>query len=127
MSDLVLDASALLAVLQREPGTDRWADEVIGATISAVNLSEVVAKLLEFSMPMPHVQAVLDPLGLEVVPFDAAQAVGTALLRMPTRAFGLSLGDRACLALAKSRGARALTTERAWAAAKVGVTVMLIR
>lgn len=127
MNDVVFDASALLAVLQGEPGSERWKDAVVGATISAVNLSEVATKLLEGGMPAPQVRAVLEPLNLDIVEFDTAQAFMAAELREQTKHLGLSLGDRACLALTKMRHARALTTERAWQSAAVGVRVVFLR
>ncbi len=127
MSDIVIDASALLMVLQGEPGSDRWKHTVVGALISAVNLSEVATKLLEGGMPLPQVRAVLEPLNLDVVGFDSAQAFVAAELREPTKHLRLSLGDRACLTLAKMRRARALTAERAWESARVGVKVVLLR
>jgi PIN domain nuclease of toxin-antitoxin system len=127
VNDLVLDASALLAVLQGEPGSDQWKYAVVGAPISAVNFSEVVAKLLDIPMPLPGVESVLDPLSLDVVAFSGVHAVVAAQLRAPTKYLGLSIGDRACLALAKVLGRRALTAERAWKSVDVGVTIVLIR
>ena len=85
MTDLVLDAPALLAVLQQERGAERWATSIEGAAISTVNVSEVVAKLLETDMPVDHALAVLDELALAVVDFDLAQAVAAAQLRARTR------------------------------------------
>ncbi|MDR7544995.1 MAG: PIN domain-containing protein, partial [Armatimonadota bacterium] len=74
MSNLVLDASALLALLQGEPGVERWETAVGDAAISAVNLSEVVAKLADAGMSEEEIRTTLEPLGLEVVDFDAEQA-----------------------------------------------------
>ncbi len=124
----VLDASALLALLNREPGSEQVASVVAdGAAISAVNLSEVVAKLCEVDMPEAIVHDVLDLLGLEIVDFDTDQAYQTGLLRALTRHAGLSLGDRACLVLARQLDLPALTTDRVWESLTVGVTVQVIR
>lgn len=125
--ETVLDASAVLAFLQEEPGSDIVAGLIAGAVISAVNLSEVVAKLTEKGLDATAVEAVLGSLGLDVVAFDTTLAVAAGLLRAETRAAGLSLGDRACLALARRRGATALTADRAWVRLAHGVRVRLVR
>ena len=126
MSKVVLDASALLALLQDEPGGDRVLESLPGAFISSVNLSEVVAKLAELGMPEPDIRLALS-LGLEVVPFDEALAFSAGTLRTVTRSEGLSLGDRACLALALSRSLPAHTTDRAWRDIHIDVEVEVIR
>jgi PIN domain nuclease of toxin-antitoxin system len=111
---VVLDASAVLALLYQEPGGQAVAAHLPGALISAVNLSEVAAKLADDSIPPGDIAVTLGGLGLDVQPFDAAMAVAAGLLRPATRHLGLSLGDRACLALAQSVQGVALTTDRAW-------------
>jgi len=126
VSNVVLDASALLALLQDEPGGDRVLESLPGGLISSVNLSEVVAKLAELGMPESDIRLALS-LGLEVVPFDEALAFSAGALRPATRAAGLSLGDRACLALAQSRSLPALTTDRAWRDIDIDVEVEVIR
>ncbi len=124
----VLDASALLALLNREPGSEQVANVVAeGAAISAVNLSEVAAKLCEVGMPERLVHEVLDLLGLEVIDFDVEQAYQSGLLRALTRRAGLSFGDRACLVLARKLALPALTTDRAWEDVEVDVAVQVIR
>src|SRR5438067_13646543 len=132
-SSSVLDASAVLAYLQVEPGAPRVAQEIAHvALIGAVNWAEVLSKLAERGLVPAQVEAdlrarhILDA-GLQVVPFDAAQARAAGELRPLTRAAGLSLGDRACLALALTRQAGVLTTERRWAGVSVGVAVEVIR
>ncbi len=130
MSDewVVLDASALLALLFNEAGADAVAARLVGATISAVNLSEVAAKLADQGMPEEGITATLREFDLDIRPFDASQARMAGALRTVTRSAGLSLGDRACLALAQSIGAVALTADRAWAElALEGLRVQLIR
>lgn len=126
MSNVILDASAVLALLQDEPGGDLVLDSLPGALISSVNLSEVVAKLAELGMPKREIRLALS-LGLKVVPFDEALAYSAGSLRPATRSAGLSLGDRACLALAWSRSLPALTTDRAWQDLDVDVEVRVIR
>jgi len=119
----VLDASALLAAMLGEPGAERVREVLSEARVGTVNLSEVVAKLQDHGVPDPVIDESLEDLGLVVVPFDAAQAVRAGKLRGITRAAGLSLGDRACLALAGEIGGIALTTDRAWNAIRVGVAI----
>lgn len=127
MAEVVIDASALLALLNAEPGADVVAEAIPGGVISAVNLSEVIAKLCEAGMPEKAIRQALQPLGLEVVPFDEAQAYQAGLLRTATRGTGISLGDRACLGLAKMLGVGALTADRAWLELSIGVLIKVIR
>lgn len=127
MASVVLDASAILLLLNDEPGAAVVAEALDGGVISAVNLSEVVAKLLEAGLPRGEAEDGLGGLGLEVHPFDEAAAWAAGGLRSGTRKAGLSLGDRACLALAKELGLPALTADSAWARASIGVEVRLLR
>jgi ribonuclease VapC len=114
MSNWVLDASALLAVLHQEPGSEEVAAMLSEAAISSVNLSEVVAKLIEVGLSAVESRRATEFLGLEVISFDQSQAYKAGLLRKSTRSLGLSLGDRACLALAQSLNLPAITADRAW-------------
>ena len=127
MSDAVLDASALLAVLRAEPGAERVEQRLEGAIIGAVNLSEVVAKLIEDGVPEPQIRLAIGRLELNVHAFDAEHAYLAGILREATRAFGLSFGDRACLALAQSLGAPALTADRSWSRLDLGIAIEVIR
>jgi ribonuclease VapC len=110
----VLDASAVLCLLQEEKGAERVAQALPAAIIGAVNYSEVVGKLTEAGIDGPTVNGLIDKLQLTVIPFDRSQARFAGSLRATTRKLGLSLGDRACLALATAQGATALTCERSW-------------
>jgi ribonuclease VapC len=110
----VLDASAVLCLLQDEKGAGRVAEALPDAIIGAVNYSEVVAKLVEAGIDEVTVDSLIDKLQLKVIPFDRIQARRAASLRSTTRKLGLSLGDRACLALAAAEGVTALTCERIW-------------
>ena len=123
----VLDASAVMCLIRNEPGADTVKTKLPDSAISAVNLAEVVAKMNELGMDEPLIAQVLDPLQLHVIPFDAALAQDSGMLRSATRALGLSLGDRACLALAAKLGATALTTDRAWLGLKGTASVALAR
>lgn len=127
MSEVVLDASALLALLNREPGYEEIARVITRAAISAVNLSEVAAKLAESGMPGEAIQAALEGLALETHDFGREVAFQAGLLRPLTRSRGLSLGDRACLALGLQLDLPVITTDRAWEGLNLGVEVRLVR
>ena len=115
MSEIyVLDASAVLCLLQEEKGAERVARAMPAAIIGAVNYSEVVGKLVESGIDEATADGLIGALQLKVVPFDRAQARLAGSLRPAARKLGLSLGDRACLALAAAEGATALTCERTW-------------
>ena len=124
---VVLDASAVLALVNSEPGADVVGAVVSKAAMSSVNLSEVVAKLAVGGMPEEAIREVLEELNLEITPFDSEQAYKAGLLRPLTRPIGLSLGDRACIALGISLGCDVLTADRSWAGLDLGVGVKLIR
>jgi len=128
MSEVVLDASAVLAVIQHERGADRLTvEELNEAVISTVNLAEVQSKLVKNGYsPM---QAWNDALELvsAVEPFNLDQARIAGDLIKATEKYGLSLGDRSCLALAIALNAPAYTTEQAWKNLKVGVPIHVIR
>ena len=123
----VLDASALLAMLQGEPGGEVVQHLLPHAVMSSVNWSEVIQKALDRQVEVAGLREDVEALGLEIIPFTADQAERTARLRAPTRELGLSLGDRACLALAAELGLSAVTTVRAWSEAGLGLEVQVIR
>lgn len=123
----VLDASALLAFLNDEPGGEVVEGVIDVAALSTVNWAEVVQKALDRAIDVEDLQPDLEALGLTIVPFTAAQAEQTARLRAVTRSAGLSLGDRACLALASELGLPALTTDRIWSELPLSVEVRVVR
>lgn len=128
MSDfVVLDSSAILAAINIEPGASRVAELLPRSRLGSVNLAEVVTKLVEGGMSDPEVDELLHGLDLNVIAFDTVQATIAGKLRAATRSAGLSLGDRACLALALQLGATAVTADRAWSKVDVGVTIELLR
>jgi ribonuclease VapC len=124
---VVLDASAVLAMLWHERGGDRVAAISEDTIVSVVNLSEVVAKMLDRGFTETQAREVADQIESTVIPFDEGQALSAGLLRATTRARGLSLGDRACIALALARGARIMTADRAWVDLDAGVVIEVIR
>ena len=124
----VFDTSAVLAVIFGESGGEKlpalWADG--DNLMSAVNYAELVAKLNERGMSDAEVVTVLEGVPLTLVPFDEATALASGLLRTATRALGLSLGDRACIALAQARRAVVVTADKQWEKV-AGLEVHLIR
>lgn len=123
----VLDASALLAMLQDEPGGEMVEVVLENSVISAVNWSEVVQKARSRGVDTEGFRPEVEALGLTIVPFTSEDGDTAARLWDHTRAAGLSLGDRACLALARRLGIPALTTDRAWSKVPLPVEVELLR
>ena len=126
---VVLDASAVLALLFEETGAEVVRAHLRTGVIGAANLAEVLAKLSDHGLPAMEAVRAVAILGLEVAPMTEAQAQRSAELRPLTRGAGLSLGDRACLALAAELGAPAVTADRSWdaVAGPAGVSVQVIR
>jgi ribonuclease VapC len=114
--NLAFDASALLAVALDERGGEAVLELLSqpGGEVSAVNWSEVGAKLAERGLQAGDIALELSAFGLDVIPFDEEQANLAAALRPVTKALGLSLGDRSCLALAQLHGARVVTADANW-------------
>ncbi|MEF2074390.1 PIN domain-containing protein [Consotaella aegiceratis] len=129
MSECILDASALLALIFDEPGRDRVAKTLPGAIVSTINLAEVATRLFDAGIPSDTVLQIFEELQLTVISFEADQALTAAKFREPTRAAGLSLGDRACLSVAHHLRIPVLTADRVWAdlAELLSVEVILIR
>jgi PIN domain nuclease of toxin-antitoxin system len=123
----VLDASALLALIQGEPGAVRVRVVMRQAALSSVNLTEVVTKLVAKGTLIEEVREILGGLEPRVHPHDEQLAIDAGAMHASTRRLGLSLGDRACLALAQRLGATALTTDRAWRGVDLGVAIEVIR
>lgn len=127
MSKVVLDASALLALVNQEPGQDMVAELLPRSLVSAVNASELVAKLTDQGMPEGEIQEILTALNLTVVPFDRGQGLVAGYLRPVTKHLGLSLGDRACLALGLQTQCPVVTADKAWAKLDIGLEIQIIR
>jgi ribonuclease VapC len=123
----VLDSSAVLAVLWNEPGNDVVLERMDGSVISAVNHAEVLTKIADRGVDSKRALELLTSLAIDIVGFDRTQAETVGLLRSQTRRFGLSLGDRACIALATMKGWPVLTADKAWAELDLAVEVLLLR
>jgi PIN domain nuclease of toxin-antitoxin system len=127
----VLDASALLAVSKGERGADFVMDLINtkDCVISSVNMAEVGARLLDLGLPIHELGRGIAQFSLDIVDFNQEQALASAALRPLTKSAGLSLGDRACIALAQLMRGCVVTSDRAWLeiSEAVGVKVIMIR
>lgn len=127
MSDLVvLDASALLALVNQEPGYQIVEKQISCACMSTVNVSEVIAVLTDIGVSHVDADAVVKELIHEIIPFDHEQAAMAAQLRAMKKSYGLSLGNRACLALAKVKDLPVLTADKAWTRLKMDLNIKFI-
>jgi ribonuclease VapC len=124
---MVLDASAVLALLAEEPGADEVEVLLDGSAMSALNVSEVLQKSIQHGVDTEGLEYDLQALGVEVHPFDLVHARAAAELWELAPEAGLSLGDRACLSLAAGLGAVAVTTDRRWSSLELGVSVRAVR
>lgn len=127
MASSVLDASALLALLQGEPGAEAVAAIVGDAVVASVNLAEVLGKLLEFGQPRDAALRAIGQTAVQIVAFDAGMAIDTGEMIPAARRAGLSFGDVACLAVARRLGLPAYTSDRFWMRHDFGVEIRLIR
>ncbi len=127
MSRAVLDASAILAVLEREPGAEAISLHLGSTVVSTVNLAEVQGKLMSRGVPSDVAWEGAISLASETVDFNSEQAYLAGTLLPQTHHLGLSLGARACLALAIHLKAPVYTTDRAWKNLKLGVEVHVVR
>jgi PIN domain nuclease of toxin-antitoxin system len=123
----VLDASAILALLLGEPGGEHVEEAGPTALVSTVNLSEVVAKMLDRGASLAVVLRRLGRIPFTVVAFDRDMAEKAGALRDRTREGNISFADRACLALAVENGLPVLTGDRDWTKLKLGIDIRLIR
>ena len=123
----VIDASALLAYSRREEGANMIGPLLANSAICSVNWAEVLQKAINLGLGAQGKQEDLESLGVQILPFTVEDAEYTAQLWSTTRQAGLSLGDRACLSLAKRLGLPALTADRAWSGLDLEVEVRLIR
>ncbi len=127
MSEYVLDASALLVYLNQEEGSNLVEEHIDSASISSVNLSEVVGKLKDKKISEKDIDLILKLLPCGVEDFNKDQALIAADIKSKTSALRLSLGDRACLALAINKKAVALTADQVWKKVNAGVKVKVVR
>jgi ribonuclease VapC len=127
LTEAVLDASAIVALIRQEAGWKTVNAHHLHSVVSAVNLAEAATALRKYGTPLETARALLRQLFPSVIAFDAEQAFVLASLHDATRHAGLSLGDCACLALALSIRAKAVTADTNWKGLKLGVEIVLIR
>lgn len=128
MASVVFDASAVLALLRDEVGSDVVTGYVGDGMMSAVNLQEVIKELVRRGVPVEAAVDMVDALHLDVRPHGRDDAIAAAALYPATREYGSGLGDRTCMALAIAANLPALTADRAWADIEVpSLQIKLIR
>jgi PIN domain nuclease of toxin-antitoxin system len=127
MAECVLDASAILADLHGEPGGAVARAAMRGSVMSAVNLSEVITKLIDHGLTAGQASSLSDQISSEVLDADRRRAGAAGALHAETRRTGVSLGDRFCLALAKELNLPALTADRRWKDLGLDIDIQLIR
>lgn len=128
MSKVVLDASALLALIKNESGAE-IVEELLGNIVmSSVNISEVASILLDSEMSPTEALSAIEPFVDSIVSFDLKQSIDCASLKKTTKVFGLSLGDRACITLGTQLGLPIYTADKVWQELKLeNTTIKLIR
>lgn len=124
---MILDASALLALLQGEPGADKVQTVLHRAIINTINWSEVIQKLSVHDPDAADIRAEMELTGLKIVPFSIDQAEICASLWEQAKPFGLSLADRSCLATGIDRNMEIMTTDKVWQEVELPVAVYVIR
>ncbi len=127
MIECVLDSSAVVALIRAELGADQVAEVLDESMLCTVNLAEVVSVLVNHGRSAEEAARAMQGLPFTLAPFDAALALRTGTLHAATAHKGLSLGDRACLALAERERLPALTADRAWSDLDIGVEIRLLR
>jgi len=128
VSKIVLDASAILALLNDESGASQLTDALLAdAVASTVNLAEAHKKLVEYGVDPEGAWRRVLVVVSEAVPFTAQHAKIAGNLFLQTKAIGLSLGDRACLALATALKAPVYTTDRVWKKLSLGISIHIVR
>ncbi len=124
---MIADTSAVLAYVFGETGGPVFEKAMDQCSISSANLAEVVAKFLERGFSLQETNAQIDALAIPVIDFDRDTALACGMLRPATRHLGMSLGDRACIALAINRNLPVLTADRTWTTLNLGIEIKLIR
>src|SRR3990167_5745144 len=124
---VIFDSSALLALLQEEPGYKIAEEHLTTFIMSAINVSESIAGLIKIGIPPNEAKITILDIVKNIVPFCAEQACIAAQFIPFTKSLGLSLGDRACLALGKQLNLTVLTTDKVWKKPNLGIHIQLLR
>lgn len=126
MTEMVLDASAILAMLRAEPGSEEVAEVIADALVSVINEAEVIGKLIWRGQTPDQAQSTVARLPYKLVDLDRNLCRRAGSWWGATKRQGLSLADRCCLALAEREGLPALTTDTSWAKVDIGVDIRMI-
>jgi len=127
MNKFVLDASAVIASINKEPGGEGVFDDAADFILLSVNLAEVVGLLVRQGGTLESARKSIGYLGLQIVDFDRDLAEHAGAMIARTRSLGLSLGDRACLALAARENLPVLTADSGWRGLDLGIEIRFIR
>lgn len=127
MNNIIMDSSALLALIGNEKGADKVMQYLSRAKMSTVNVSESIATLINKGTTFQEAESIVDSLLHKRIPFSDTQSKVAAEIVKETKKHGLSLGDRACLSLALVEKLPVLTADKIWANLKLGVKIILIR
>lgn len=127
MNSVILDSSALLALIANEKGADIVTQYLSNAKMSTVNISESIATLINKGATFHEAETIVDTLLHKRIPFSDTQSKIAAEIVTETKKYGLSLGDRACLSLAIAEKLPVLTADKIWSNVKTGVKIILIR
>lgn len=127
MTNIILDASALLALIQNENGSEIVEQHLPNAVMSTVNISEVATLLVKLGLPADEIGTMISSLVRRIVPFDLGQAYIAADLIQETKTLGLSFADRACLSLAKQLELPVITADKAWGRLAIDIEIRLLR
>jgi ribonuclease VapC len=124
---IVLDSSVVIAVLLSEPGHENAIPYLDGSILSSVNVAEILARMIKFQVPLETALHWLQRYQFDVVNFDTDLAVIATSLLPKTNPFGLSLGDRACIATAINKQCKVITFDRVWEKLDIGVEILCPR
>lgn len=127
MNNIILDSSALLALIADEKGAETVAHYLSGAKMSTVNISESITTLINKGATFKEAETIVDSLVHDRIAFSDAQSKIAANIVTDTKKFGLSLGDRACLSLAIMENLPVLTADKIWSNLNLDIKIMLIR
>ncbi len=128
MSKVVFDASALIALFAKEKGYELIKNHLKDAIISSVNIAEVYKYCIDSqNLTKDEARSLVKLIDIKIINFDEEQAIITAELINKTKQYGLSLGDRACIALAILKNLSIITCDKIWQKADVGVKFIMAR
>ena len=125
---VLFDSSALLTLIQEEKGYEILQDISATITMSSVNLGDVIAVLTRTGIPAHKIREILDSTGADIISFNEKEAILSGSLITKTKPFGLSFGDRACIATGIIYGLKVYTTDKAWNNLEVdGLELVMVR